>query len=51
MFSFYKHFANHNILLLTQMNKETYMKKIMLAVTNQKGGVFFLHGYGGTGKT
>jgi ATP-dependent DNA helicase PIF1 len=23
----------------------------MLAVTNQKGGVFFLHGYGGTGKT
>jgi ATP-dependent DNA helicase PIF1 len=25
--------------------------KIMLAVTNQKGGVFFLHGYGGTGKT
>jgi len=24
--------------------------KIMLAVSNQKGGVFFLHGYGGTGK-
>jgi ATP-dependent DNA helicase PIF1 len=23
----------------------------MMAVTNQKGGVFFLHGYGGTGKT
>jgi ATP-dependent DNA helicase PIF1 len=23
----------------------------MLAVENQKGGVFFLHGYGGTGKT
>jgi len=23
----------------------------MLAVANQKGGVFFLHGYGGTGKT
>jgi ATP-dependent DNA helicase PIF1 len=23
----------------------------MLSVTNQKGGVFFLHGYGGTGKT
>ena len=23
----------------------------MLAVQNQKGGVFFLHGYGGTGKT
>jgi ATP-dependent DNA helicase PIF1 len=26
-------------------------KKIMKAVNDQKGGVFFLHGYGGTGKT
>ncbi|XP_058727581.1 uncharacterized protein LOC131599128 [Vicia villosa] len=25
--------------------------EIMMAVENQKGGVFFLHGYGGTGKT
>ncbi|XP_058742520.1 uncharacterized protein LOC131615017 [Vicia villosa] len=25
--------------------------KIMFAVNKQKGGVFFLHGYGGTGKT
>jgi ATP-dependent DNA helicase PIF1 len=23
----------------------------MAAVNNQRGGVFFLHGYGGTGKT
>ncbi|MCH79515.1 helicase-like protein, partial [Trifolium medium] len=26
-------------------------EKIMTAVNEQKGGVFFLHGYGGTGKT
>jgi len=30
--------------------KNTY-NRIMEAVTNEKGGVFFLYGYGGTGKT
>jgi len=33
------------------MNKEEFIKKIIKAVNGQRGGVFFLHGYGGTGKT
>jgi ATP-dependent DNA helicase PIF1 len=31
--------------------QRTIYHKIMNAVQNQNGGVFFLHGYGGTGKT
>ncbi|KAK2394370.1 ATP-dependent DNA helicase PIF1 [Trifolium repens] len=36
--------------LLTDEQKVIF-HKIMTAVENQQGGVFFLHGYGGTGKT
>ncbi|XP_058775057.1 uncharacterized protein LOC131649304 [Vicia villosa] len=31
--------------------QKTIFDKIMASVHSQKGGVFFLHGYGGTGKT
>lgn len=38
-----------NVLCKDEQNK--IYDKIMLAVLKQKGGVFFLHGYGGTCKT
>ncbi|MCI18167.1 helicase-like protein, partial [Trifolium medium] len=31
--------------------QRSHFNKILTAVEKQKGGVFFLHGYGGTGKT
>jgi len=33
------------------MNDEVSSKKIMEVVNNQRGGVFFLYGHGGTRKT
>ncbi|XP_058783166.1 uncharacterized protein LOC131657824 [Vicia villosa] len=35
---------------LTDEQRDVF-KQIMMAVNNQNGGVFFLYGYGGTGKT
>ncbi|AES75696.2 PIF1-like helicase [Medicago truncatula] len=38
--------------VLEQLDEQNKIyDKIMLAVLKQKGGVFFLHGYGGKGKT
>jgi ATP-dependent DNA helicase PIF1 len=40
-----------NILIVETEEQRKIYNTIMKAVRKQKGGVFFLHGYGGTGKT
>jgi ATP-dependent DNA helicase PIF1 len=39
-----------NFIIISEEQKAIY-EKIIDAVDRQQGGVFFLHGYGGTGKT
>jgi ATP-dependent DNA helicase PIF1 len=45
------HLLAISTLCMLKDEQRSIYEQIMEAVTNQKGGVFFLSGYGGTGKT